>query len=136
MRNDNGVSIVLADSEVELQRLLKHLGVAVSYPLERLVEVSLSNPEAVFHVILATQGEMDRLVQYLNVRRGITSVAGKRNFIGFNVDWMTRMLAERDLDRAIEVATAPVRPMPKPVLVRMDDEERDDPYAELGYARR
>jgi hypothetical protein len=136
MRNDNGVSIVLADSEVELQRLLKHLGVAVSYPLERLVEVSLSDPEAVFHIILTTQGEMDRLVQYLNVRRGVTSVAGKRNFIGFNVDWMTRMLAERDLDQAIEVATAPVRPMPKPVLVRMDDEERDDPYAELGYVRR
>jgi hypothetical protein len=140
MRNDNGVSIVLADSESEVNRLLATLGVSVAHPLSSLQDVCLTEPDAVFTAVLDSQTKMERLTQFLTVRRGVMSFQGKRKFIGFNVDWMTRVLVTDDLDRAITVAAQPpvepVRTMPKPVLVVVNDEERDDPYAELGYGRR
>ncbi len=137
MRNNTGVSVVLADSETEVDAILVKLGVSHAYPLSQMSGEALNDPDPVFFAVLATQAKMDRLVQMLSVRRGITSVAGKRNFVGFNVDWMGKLMAERDLDKAIaEVTKAPAQvTMPKPVLVVPSDEERDDPYADLGYRR-
>lgn len=135
MRNEQGLNIVLADNDDEVKRVLDILQVTEAFPLSQLPELCLRYPEAVYYEVMAEEARIHQLLQYLHVRRGVISIKGKRSFVGFNVDWMGKVMAASDLDRAIK-ATQPEPPkLPKPVLVVSNDEDREDPYLALGYRR-
>jgi len=134
MRNENGINIILADTDAERLRVMHILNVTEAYPLSALPDVVGTGPEAVFYVVGDAPGQLERIVQCLSIRRGVLSIKGKRSFLGFNVDWMSRLLVERDLDNAIK-ATQPT-PQPRTMTVIEGAFERDDPYESLGYCRR
>ena len=135
MRNEQGLNIVLADNDDEVKRVLDILQVTEAFPLSQLPELCLRYPEAVYYEVMAEEARIHQLLQYLHVRRGVVSIKGKRSFVGFNVDWMGKVMAASDLDRAIK-ATQPEPPkLPKPVLMVSNDEGREDPYLALGYRR-
>lgn len=135
MRNEQGLNIVLADNYDEVKRVLDILQVTEAFPLSQLSELCLRHPETTYYEVIAEEARIHQLLQYLHVRRGVISIKGKRSFEGFNVDWMGKILAASDLDRATK-ATQPEPPkIPKPVLVVSNDEDREDPYQALGYRR-
>lgn len=136
MRNENGISIILADNEAEIDRLVRILGLTDVYPLSALAEMTVISTDTVFFAVQSDTAHLERLPNLLSVRRGVISVEGKRRHLGFNVDWMSRLLAEKDLDKAIEaVADIPV-PKPAPKMTVIEGTfERDDPYESLGYRR-
>lgn len=140
MRNDQGISIILTDSDDEVKHLIKQLGVEEAFPLAMLSKVCSTHPDAVYYEILETEEQLKCLAQCFSVRRGILSVKGKRSYLGFNVDWMAKTLVTRDLERAIEASVPQLTQVPiarpAPVLVVCNDEDRDDPYESLGYSRR
>ena len=135
MRNVQGINIVLADNDDEVKRVLDILQVTEAFPLSQLPELCLRYPEAVYYEVMAEEARIHQLLQYLHVRRGVISIKGKRSFEGFNVDWMGKILAASDLDRAIKAAQPEPPKLPKPVLVVSNDEDREDPYQTLGYRR-
>ena len=135
MRNEQGLNIVLADNDNEVKRVLDILQVTEAFPLSQLPELCLRQPEAVYYEVIAEEARIHQLLQYLHVRRGVISIKGKRSFEGFNVDWMGKILAASDLDRAIKDTQPEPPKLPKPVLVVSNDEDREDPYLDLGYRR-
>jgi len=141
MRNDQGISIILSDSDDEVKHLIKQLGVTDAFPLTMLSKVCVTHPDAVYYEILESEEQLLRLSENFKIRRGILSVNGKRQYLGFNVDWMAKTLVTRDLEKAIEASipslmTTPSLMRPTPVLVVSNDEDREDPYEALGYSRR
>lgn len=139
MRNDQGISIILTDSDDEAKHLIKQLGVGEAFPLTMLPKLCSTHPDAVYYEILDTEAELKCLAQHFVIRRGVISVNGKRSFLGFNADWMGKVLVTRDLERAIEASLPKALPVstarPTPVLVVCNDDDRDDPYESLGYSR-
>jgi len=135
MRNEQGLNIVLADNDDEVKRVLDILQVTEAFPLSQLPELCLRHPEATYYEVIAEEARIHQLLQYFHVRRGVISIKGKRTFAGFNVDWMGKILAASDLDRAIKAAQPEPPKIPKPVLVVSNDEDREDPYLALGYRR-
>ena len=135
MRNEQGLNIVLADNDDEVKRVLDILQVTEAFPLSQLPELCLRYPEAVYYEVMAEEARIHQLLQCLRVRRGVISIKGKRSFVGFNVDWMGKILATSNLDRATKDAQPEPPKLPKPVMVVSNDEDREDPYLTLGYRR-
>jgi len=136
MRNENGISIILADNEAEVDRLVRILGLTDVYPLSALAEMTVISTDTVFFAVQSDTAHLERLPNLLSVRRGVISIEGKRRHLGFNVDWMSRLLAEKDLDKAIEAAAVIPVPKPAPKMTVIEGTfERDDPYESLGYRR-
>lgn len=135
MLNETGINILLVDSQDELRRLIKILAVERAYPLADIEDIAIDSLDEVFYLVYPDPTRLRRMTQLLSIKRGIISIGGKREFIGFNVDWMRRILAENDLDKALEaVKPVPViHPTPRGIVV---DHEPDDPFLELGYSRR
>jgi hypothetical protein len=132
MRNENGISIILADSQLEVDKIMDVLGLTDVYEFRSVTQNFLTDPEAVFYVILKTKDEMIRFTEILSVRRGVISANGKRESIGFNVDWMKKIMAKSKAD------TARILKAALPVGFSNTFEglaEKDDPHADLGYRR-
>lgn len=131
MRNDQGISIILTDSDEEVKYLITQLGVEEAFPLSMLSKVCTEHPEAVYYEVLDTEQQLKTLSQNFLVKRGIISVNGKRSYLGFNVDWMSKTLVTRDLEKAMEST------IKKPVALGpfFTEEDRDDPFESLGYSR-
>lgn len=144
MRNEVGISIILTDNDAETKRLLEVVQAEEAFPLGMLPQLCLSNPDAVYYETLTNPDQLRYLAKCFSIRRGVLSIAGKREFLGFNVKWMAEVMMIRDLDEAIK-AGVPNRDCvnqstdpktPTPVFTAPEDDEREDPYEALGYRRR
>lgn len=130
MRNEDGISIILADSYDEVKRLLGVVNAQEAFPLSRLSELCYTHPEAVYYDSRKDVNHLETIAKQFKIRRGVISVDGKAEFLGFNVDWMTKVLADK---KVADIEPAPIR---RPVLELACMEEKDDPYEDLGYSRR
>ena len=122
---EHGISIIIADSMEEVHEIRKILGVSEVFALRSIEQVIFVDKDTVFYSVLRTRREMDALVEYLNIKRGVISSNGRRENIGFNVDWVKRMLAPKK---------EPAKKMPLGISIPMD-EDREDPFMSLGYVR-
>jgi len=139
----NGINIILADSDSEINTLINILGIADIHPLSSFQELFFIDPDAVYFVVHAATDKLSQLAEQFNIKRGVLSVGGHRKMLGFNVDWMTKLLAKKP---AATLTTAgiptenvylnPRRTVAELTPVLQGEIERDDPYAELGYHRR
>lgn len=148
MRNEEGISIILTDSDVETKQLLEIVHAKEAFPLGMLPQLCLSHPDAVYYETLVDPEQLKRLVKCLSIRRGVLSIKGKREFLGFNANWMREVMAARHLEE-VSKATDPERdyvnlwtkpeankhPTPTLVYSAPEEEEREDPYLSLGYRR-
>lgn len=135
MVNKTGINIILADSHDAIESLKKVLGVEQVYLLSDLPDPTVSL-DAVFTMTDPDEGRLRHMAKMFNVQRGVLSINGKHEFLGFNVDWMSRLIVVRDLDNAVE----PVTPTPEVLLrgiaqVITGCYEKDDPFESLGYRR-
>lgn len=124
---DTGISIILADSAEEVTRLCNVLGVAKPVAFRSLEQMFAIDSDAVYQVILRSKQEMLNFCKFLNIKRGVLSANGHCEAVGFNVDWMRKLLIRKD----------GLRPDKSPVVAAgIIAAERDDPFLELGYGRR
>jgi hypothetical protein len=136
MRNENGISIIIADSEDEALTIAAGLGITETHLIEALPHLLMPDLEnEVFIAVL--NGPVENMKSYanrFNVRRGVLSVKGKREFIGFNVDWMKKLMSRP------KPSHDEVRVLKSSMPVGFSNvfeglAEKDDPHADLGYRR-
>ncbi|MNZ54931.1 hypothetical protein D3C78_728440 [compost metagenome] len=136
MRDRNGISIILADSNEAVDCILKDLSVEEAFPFRSLEQVFNLDPEAVYFAIFRTKAEMEKFASFLSVKRGVMCVDGKREIMGFNVDWMQKIILKPrnpiSVPRAVNDPM--VKAMPAGFSIHLQG-EKDDPYADLGYRR-
>ena len=130
MYNRSGISIILADSHEEIESLLKVVEVEQAFPLKDIQQTFMIDQDAVYYAVLPNQEQMDRLLQYFSVKRGVTSVAGKRSCVGYSVDWIKLCLRRTTNPSRIPTVTVP------PNVDNVLFEEKEDPFADLGYKGR
>ena len=118
--NDTGIRIIVADSADEIELIAEKLGIGKPAMLKSMESLIFIDPDTVFYSIMRTKPEMEKLLAHFNVRNGVISCNGVRQLVGFNLDWTKRILSMN-------------RPSPPPPVTFMESEEREDPYAALGY---
>lgn len=119
---EHGISLIIADSMEEINSIRLALGVGEVSALKSFEQMIFIDPNAVFYAVFRSKREMEQLAQYFTVKRGVISYNGHRELIGFNVDWVKKLLTapkERVLDSV-------------PVGIPME-EERESPFESLGY---
>ncbi len=125
----SGINLILADSHDTVKSICQTLGLDTVYPLSALPTRCMVEPDAVYFALGTTREELLQLSSFFNIRRGVICIAGKDEYLGSNVDWMTKLLVRKN-ERA---AVASIRTFtPQPV----EDDEKESPYEALGYARR
>lgn len=125
---NNTLSIIMADTESEVERLISLLELEAVHSIKDLATAILEEPDPVFWVVIPNEQSMQQLVSVLKVRRGIMSIQGKINYVGFNKDWMVKTLT----------ANKPVKPSVPSRSVTISTQMewvKDDPYTDLGYTR-
>ena len=120
---EHGINLIVADSAEEIENLRKILGVTSVSALKSLEQMVFVDPDTVFFSVLRTKKEMEKLFGFFTVKRGVMSYGGHRDLVGFNVDWVKKILASK---KSAE--------LPKPIVIPQP-EEKDDPYTDLGYRR-
>lgn len=120
---EHGINLIVADSAEEIENIREILGIGSVSALKSIEQMIFIDPDTVFYSILRTKSEMEKLFGFFSVKRGVMSYSGHRDLVGFNVDWAKRILAGK---KAVEA--------PKPIEI-VQPEEKDDPYADLGYRR-
>ena len=132
-----GISLIIVDDEQEVARVLQLLGVDEAVPLGDMVKVLDRLYDVVFYEVF--EGSMANAEKYLhayNVRRAIVVHEGKAKAFGRDLNWIKQSLQCKA--RLVEEG---ILPPPNLNFVRQppvwhQQEERDDPYTELGYSRR
>ncbi len=127
MRNF-GINLILTDSMAEVEAIAKALDLVEVYPLDELTQHCLTNPDATYFQLGDQVQQLEQLAAYFTVRRGVIRVQGKDKFLGTNVDWMTKLLVRTTHTAAKQVV--------QPIRTFSIQEEKDDPFQDLGYARR
>jgi len=127
MRNV-GINLILADSMSAVDAIAVELDIEEVYPVEELIQTYRTSPHATYFALGDSVPELEQLATYFTVRRGVIRVDGKDKFLGSNVDWMTKLLVKTSKTAAAEKVQT-IRSFTVP-------EEKDDPFEELGYARR
>ena len=120
---EHGINLIVADSAEEIENLRQILGVSSVSALKSMEQMIFVDPDTVFFSVLRTKQEMEKLFSFFTVKRGVMSYGGHRDLVGFNVDWVKKILASK---KSAEPPKQIVIPQP---------EEKDDPYADLGYRR-
>ncbi len=119
MDKTTGINIILADSMEEVNLIAKIVGSPNVFQFKSFEQMCLIDPDAVYYAVLPTHDQMYDFIKYFNVRRGVVSSNGRRDMLGFNVDWMKKLIK------------APKAEIPRQGFQM--PEERDDPYTSLGY---
>lgn len=137
-----GISLIIVDNEDNVEVLLQRLNVVDAVPLSTLYDNVDKVEDLVFyHVMKTSQEEAERFAYCYNLRRALLWVDGHVHAHGGDLNWVKASLFRIE----------PARPIPVPeVQVAVDKalpagfstlpsfqapEERDDPYADLGYRR-
>lgn len=129
MINPTGINLILTDSLDSVKALCDALSVQTAHPLTELLDRCMQEPDAVYYIVGDSLEQLTTLSKNFNIRKGVIFFEGRKHFLGYNREWMTKVLVMRDLDNAIS-ATSPVKiTVPAP-------EDRDDPFEALGYVRR
>lgn len=114
-----GIDILIVDDEHTLPYARRVLGLSATRPLSELLSIT-ETPDAVFHIVVACESNVDTIASVFNVRRGAYITTSTKKAIGYNVDWVKRLLTA-----------------PKAIAIHVsDDDEKDDPYESIGYSRK
>lgn len=132
-----GISLIIVDDEQEIARVLQLLGVDEAVPLRDMVNVLDRMYDVVFFEVF--EGSMSNAEKYLhayNVRRAIVVHEGRAKAFGRDLNWIKQSLQCKA--RLVEEG---ILPPPQMKFVQQppcwqQPEEKDDPYADLGYGRR
>ena len=137
MRDRHGISIIMADSGDEVDSIIHLLGITEAFPLRSLEQMFQLDPDAVYFVVMRTKEEMTKFAEDFTVKRGVMSVGGHRSSLGFNVDWMSKILLKPRTQPSPSVAAVVEKALPKAfTAIEIPPHiEKDDPYADLGYRR-
>lgn len=133
-----GISLILVDNESEVGRVVKLLGVTHTAPLDDMIKHLDQMYEIAF--VKVFDGTLRHAESYLhayNIRRAIMVHSGKVQAFGRDLGWLQASLQSRK--PVVEKGV-----LPEPVLKFASKaaegfsqpEEKDDPYIDLGYARR
>lgn len=132
--SETGISIIISDSIDEVKAIATSLGAPDIFRLTTLEQMALIDPEAVFFTIMRTRREAEAFLKFFNVKRGVMSFqGGKREFVGFNIDWMRKLM-----NNVKPVATMQAPGVFQSTLSHLfsgEVGEKDDPYIDLGYTR-
>lgn len=114
-----GINIILADSIDEVNSIAHAIGNPSIFKFKSFEQMCLIDPDAVYYALLSTSEQMYEFIKFFNVRRGVVSSNGRRDMLGYNVDWMKKLIK------------APVAKIPPKGF--QIPEDREDPYQSLGY---
>lgn len=132
MRDEIGISIILADSKEEVDRLVEVLGIEKAINFLDIRSVGDIDFDSVYYAIERRKDAMEKFASCIRIRRGVMSYQGKRDLMGFNRDWMTKIIAQ---PRA-QVKKVLSESMPAGFgRVFENLHEKDDPHLDLGYRR-
>ena len=136
-----GISLVMYDDPAMLPEVLKRLHVSEGVALDKMIERLDTLYDEVFTVHYQNVAQAERLLSAYNTRRAVIVHQGKMNVYGRDLGWAKACVAggkitpipdpAGDLNRALDKVMGQ---MPQGIAVADDD--RDDPYESLGYARR
>lgn len=136
-----GISLIIVDDENDLTAIAERLHMK----RDDLVPVSqmVNNLQRMYDIVFydVCQGPVEHAENYMhayNIRRGIVVNRGTKRCYGRDFDWM-----KLAIDKCITAA----KPAPLNLCRELDQpgqegichllpEEKDDPHADLGYARR
>lgn len=132
-----GISLILVDDEAEIVKVQELLGVTAIVALDDMVNHLDVMYEVAFTVVFV--GGIEKAEKYLhayNVRRAIVVVGGKAKAYGRDLTWIKKSL--QYAHRTVEEGILPEPKLNLEFMGRAFEQplERDDPYADLGYARR
>jgi hypothetical protein len=133
-----GISLILVDDENEIPSLLPLLHIDNVVALDDMINHLDTLYDEVFYVLFTgPESAAEKYLHMYNVRRAIVVHSGKAKAHGRDLTWIKAVLgnSKREVVRG-------VLPEPKLNLGFLDrsggfsqPEEKDDPYAELGYRR-
>jgi hypothetical protein len=122
---DSKLSVIFADSESEVYRLAELLGVEKIMHLSTIADSFHTDDEPVMWAVVDNLAKMRELMDAFNVKRGLMSCDKHIEFSGYNIDWMRKILKSKSMEEKSS--------KPTPVQIHVDDEERSNPFAEIGY---
>lgn len=136
-----GISLVMYDDPAALPEVLKRLQVARGVPLDDMMNHLDTLYDEVFTVHYQNVVQAKRLLSAYNTRRAVIVHQGKMNVYGRDLGWAKACVAggkitpipdpAGDLNRALDKVMGQM-----PQGIAIPDDDRDDPYESLGYARR
>lgn len=136
-----GISLVMYDDPAALPEVLKRLHVSRGVALDQMINHLDTLYDEVFTVHYQDVAQAERLLSAYNTRRAVIVHQGKMNVYGRDLGWAKACVASGkitptpdpagDLNRALDKVMGQ---LPEGIVVA--DEDRDDPYESLGYARR
>ena len=119
----NGINIIVADSHEEALAIARDINCVSPMKFESIVHLFMNEPNQVYYIILNNQIQAKMFLDNLNVKRGVVSFSGKREFVGFNVDWMKRLLATKSVGKELK----------KPIKIPQTAEDSGNAFTDLGY---
>ena len=133
-----GISLILVDDENEIPSLLPLLHVDKVVALDDMINHIDTLYDEVFYVVFTgPESDAEKYLHMYNVRRAIVVHKGKAKAHGRDLSWIKAVLGNRKRE-----VVKGVLPEPKLNLGFLDRsqgipqaEEKDDPYADLGYRR-
>ena len=132
-----GISLILVDNEADVDKVVHLLKVTHTAPLDDMIKhIDVMYDVAFVKVFDGTLRNAESYLHAYNIRRALLVHSGKVQAFGRDLGWLQASLQ----------ATSPVvekGDLPAPDLSHVfqrqngfvQAEEKDDPYAELGYRR-
>lgn len=136
-----GISLIIVDDEKDLALLAERLHIN----LEDLVSLPkmMNNLDRMYDVVFfdICRGPIEHAEKHMhayNIRRGIVVNRGTKRCYGRDFDWM-KLAIDKGITAAKPAPLNLCRELDQPGqegICHLLPEEKDDPHAELGYARR
>lgn len=136
-----GISLVMYDDPAALPEVLKRLHAVRGVPLEDMINHLDTLYDEIFTVHYQNVAQAERLLSAYNTRRAVIVHQGKMNVYGRDLGWAKACVSggkitptpdpAGDLNRALDKVMGQM-----PQGISIPDDDRDDPYESLGYARR
>lgn len=117
MSNKHGVSIIIAESLEEKDKMAASVGVEVTFPFDEIL-LHVREKDPVFHLVTSDLNQAHSLVRLLNARRAIISIhSANKPYI---LNW--------ELERIKKSLTSP--------QITWDDPEPYNAFEDIGYSRK